>query len=108
MAILAGLIPLIPALIQTAERLFVKSKSGKDKMDAVRTALRAVLEKYAVTDGSAVTVTDDYLTGLVEAVFQSLAVNGQVNVPQAGGVPLGRVLLVIDGKAYRLSEVKEV
>lgn len=105
---LAALIPLIPTLIQTAERLFVKSKSGKDKMDAVRTALRAVIEKYAATDGDAApAVTDDYLTGLVEAVFQTLAVDGKVNTPSAGGASLGRVLLVIDGKPYRLTEVKE-
>ena len=109
-ALLAALVPLIPTLIQTAERLFVKSKAGKDKMDTVRSALRTFLEKMAATNGLPESgVTDDVLTSAIEIIFTQLSAQGAVNVPSAPKVenPEG-ILLVIDGRVYRVSVLSEV
>ena len=76
---LALLAPMIPSIIQGVELLFAKKdKSGSDKMSTTLATLRTIINNVVVSavpgqDGNPVTnVTDDALTGAIEATFQQL------------------------------------
>ena len=73
-AILPLILTFLPTLIDSVEKIFTKSKSGPDKLDAVLQALRAIIQKMVDTGviPKDVPVTDDALRGIIETVLNDL------------------------------------
>lgn len=97
-AILATLLPLIPGLVQFAERA-LGGRQGKNKLDVVVQAIRLTLSKLAAPDtAGAEPVTDDLIRGAVEAVLAQMRESGSLAAPST--VPAGTkptVHLIIGG-----------
>lgn len=103
------MIPLIlsalPGLIQMAEVLITKGKSGSDKKDLVLQQTRLLLEKLIATNIiPEVKVTDDTLVGLIEAKLAELkATNSLTTIP----TPMSGVvqLIGIRGTYVKMGEI---
>ena len=97
-ALLVALLPLIPGLVQFAERA-LGAKQGKNKLDVVTQAIRLTLSKLAAPDpAGAEPVTDDIIRGAVEAVLAQMRESGSLAAPSttpAGTKPT--VHLIVGG-----------
>ena len=84
------LLGLAPSIIQGIEKIFGgKAKSGSDKKDAVLQLLRTLAEKIKISlpEFADANVTDDALSGAIEAILLQLKASGQLtSQPNSGSL----------------------
>jgi hypothetical protein len=83
------LISFLPQIINLAEKLIPKAKSGPEKKSLVQEVFRIVFEKLRAIDPSQPAITDDMISGMIEAKLQELKDKGQLTAqPNTGALYL--------------------
>lgn len=100
---IAVALQLAPYIISVVENVFLKPKSGDEKMSAAIAMLRELAVKMAANGHIARQPTDDELRGLIEGKFQELKSSGTITAL----VPPGEVkFFAVRGQIVELTDKK--
>lgn len=104
-ALLPLLLPLLPALINSAEAAFAAPKSGSSKANAVIQGLEAFLSNlFAAKQAPAGSTmpTPDQLSGMMETFLAQMRLDGTLTMPGKPAIAPVAALYLVQGTVSQL------